>query len=68
MTKDWLMVRLRPAEYAKLIGHSEHFVRNWCMPEKLRNDPEARIELRFPTTELLANCDKLTTIGSNERR
>jgi hypothetical protein len=61
-------MRLSPKDYARMIGHSEQFVRNYCMPARLRTDPEAKIELKIPTDDILANCHKMTSIGSEERR
>ena len=58
---------MNPKDYVKLIGHSEQFVRNWCMPVVFRNDVNAQIELRVSTNDILANCNKLSIIGSNER-
>jgi len=62
MTKTWLTVRMSPKDYARMIGHSERFVRQRCMPVRLRGDRNARIELRIATEDVLANCHKLTGI------
>lgn len=62
MNKQWLVIRLSPGDYATMIGHSEKFVRSYCMPGKLRNDPGTMIEMKIPINDILANCYKLSAV------
>lgn len=43
-----------------MIGHSEEYVRKWCIPYGMRDDPETMIRLRIPM------CDVMDTVYKRE--
>ena len=50
---------MSPKEYAKLIGHSEAYVRKYCM-----RDPEARkVRIRVRTEDVLEDIWDVRGIG-----
>ena len=44
---------MSPETYAKLIGHSEGYVRRHLLPERIRNEPNARLQIRISTCDIL---------------
>ena len=52
--KRYLTIQMTVEEYAKLIGHSEGYVRRFCV----RDDVADTVQVRIPTSELLEDiCD-----------
>lgn len=49
-----MTIQMTVAEYARLIGHSEGYVRRFC----IRDDAADTVQVRIPTSELLEDiCD-----------
>ena len=48
-----MTIDLSPAEYGKLIGHSEEYVRRWCLPYGIRDDADAIVRLRVVTSDVM---------------
>lgn len=44
---------MRPEEYAKLIGHSEKYVRQHLLPPDIRNEKHIRLQIRIGTCDIL---------------
>ena len=44
---------MSPGEYAKLIGHSEEYVRRHHLPPDIRNEKEAKLLIRIGTCDIL---------------
>lgn len=58
--KQWLTIEMSPKEYAKLIGHSEAYVREYCI-----SDPEARkVQIRVRTEDVLEDIWDVRGIGN----
>ncbi len=53
--RKWFRMEMSPKEYGELIGHSESYVRKWCLPADIRGDPEARIRVTIPTADVMEN-------------
>jgi len=60
-------VTVTPAEYARLIGHSENYVREYRIPKELRHSKDIQIELKIPAGKLVDLCPKTTRLESKER-
>lgn len=57
--KQWLTIEMSPKEYAKLIGHSEAYVRKYCV-----SDPKARkVQIRVRTEDVLEDIWDVRGIG-----
>lgn len=47
--KEWLVIEMSPKAYAKLIGHSETYVRNHCMV----GQEAKKVQIRVRTEDVL---------------
>lgn len=57
--KKWLTMELSPKTYGDLTGHSEDYVRKWCLPAEIRGKPDARIRVRVLTADIMDNqCER----------
>ena len=61
MNKNCVTVRMAVKDYARLIGHSESYVRRYCFPGKIIKGNE-RIELCVPFDIFLEGCHRLSVI------
>ena len=67
MTKDiqmdqtWLMIRMTPAEYAGLTGHSEGYVRKFIAKGA------DLVEIRVPTAEVLEDIYDVKRVKGADR-
>ena len=60
--KRWFEVEMTPADYARLIGHSESYVRTYVM-----RDPFAeKVRVRIPTSDFVEDICDVRSIGKGE--
>ena len=62
--KEWLEIEMSPKQYARLIGHSEEYVRKYCI-----ENPEAKkVKIRVRTEDVLEDIWDVRGIGPGVNR
>lgn len=49
LDRKWLTIELSPAQYARIIGHSEAYVRRYCM----RDHDAPKVQIRVRTEDVI---------------
>ena len=62
--KQWLTIEMSPKEYARLIGHSEAYVRKYCM----KDSDAPKVQIRVRTEDILEDIWDVRGIGHESQR